>query len=124
MDQSTLVSAGHALVTEMDKAGFRPRLAMWVHNTDADTWKLWLLPPAGKEDKNEFYRVIVEIISKNREKFGDIDAADTQMVPENHAVVKGLKKFIRAPELSAISFSGNTFNGYYLPDGIIMRSDI
>jgi hypothetical protein len=47
MDQNTLVSSGHALVSELDKAGFRPRLAMWVHNTDTDTWKLWIVPPAG-----------------------------------------------------------------------------
>jgi hypothetical protein len=64
MDQGTLVSSGHALVRAMDDAGFRPRLGMWVHNTDTDTWKLWLVPPHGKTDKTDFYRHIAQIVSK------------------------------------------------------------
>jgi hypothetical protein len=39
MDQSVLVSSGHALIRELDKAKLAPRFAMWVHNTEPDTWK-------------------------------------------------------------------------------------
>ena len=124
MDQSTLVSAGHALVKALDEAGFGPRLAMWVHNTDTDTWKLWLVPPAGKEDKAEFYRKIVQIISNRRAALGDIDAADAEMVLDTHPAVQGLSKFMRMQGLGSAYFSGNRFNGYYLPDGIILRSDL
>jgi hypothetical protein len=123
MDQNTLVSSGHTLVAAMDASGFGPRLAMWVHNTDTDTWKLWLVPPAGKKDQAEFYRNIVQIVSKHRAELGDIDASDTQMVPETHPAVQGLRQFSRVPGLGSAHFSGNRFNGYYLPDGIILRSD-
>jgi hypothetical protein len=123
MDQSTLVSSGHALVTAMDAAGFGPRLAMWIHNTDTDTWKLWLVPPQGKENQAEFYKNIVQIVSQHRVELGDIDASDTEMVLEAHPAVQGLRKFIKVPGLGSAHFSGNRFNGYYLPDGIILRSD-
>ncbi len=123
MDTSTLVSGGQELVRAMDAAGFSPQLAMWVH-TDTDTWKLWLVPPAGKQDKSDFYRRMVQIISKNREKFGGIDASDTTMVLEDHPAMQGLGRMIKLKGLGSANFQGNLFNGYYLPDGIIIRSDI
>jgi hypothetical protein len=124
MDQSTLVSSGHVLVAAMDASGFSPRLAMWVHNSETDTWKLWLVPPAGKEDQAEFYRNIVDVASKHKEELGDIDASDTEMVLETHPAVQGLSKFLKIPGLGSAHFSGNRFNGFYLPDGIILRSNI
>ena len=124
MDQNTLVSGGHALVTELDKAGFRPRVAMWVHNTDTDTWKLWIVPPAGFTDKHDFYRRISMIVAKNRAALGGIDASDTEMVLDTHPAVKGLKSFLKAPGLGSVHFSGNRFNNFYLPDGIILRVDL
>jgi hypothetical protein len=108
----------------MDEAGFGPRLAMWVHNTDSDTWKLWLVPPKGTSDEAAFYRKMVEIVSGNRDKLGTMDAGDTKMVPETHPVARGIGGFIKLPGLGAAYFSGNVFYGFYLPDGIILRSDL
>ncbi len=124
MDQNLLVNSGHALVKQMDSAGFSPRLAMWVHNSDTQTWKLWLVPPTDLTDKRAFYRRLSEVISKNRDKVSGIDASDTEMVNDTHPAVKGLKRFIKAPGLSSIHFSGNVFDGFYLPDGIILRSNL
>jgi hypothetical protein len=124
MDQNTLVSSGHVLVKAMDAAGFSPRLAMWVHSDDPDSWKLWLVPPAGKLDKADFYRHVVQVVSGHRQELGDIDAADTVMVPDTHPAVRGLRGFIRLQGLGNSHFSGNRFNGFYLPEGIVLRSDL
>ena len=124
MDQNTLVSSGHALVKAMEAAGFRPRVAMWVHNTDIDTWKLWLVPPAGHKDKADFYRRIAQIVSKHRAELGGIDASDTEMVLDSHPAMQGLGRFMKSPGLGNIRFSGNRFNGFYLPDGIILSVDL
>jgi hypothetical protein len=124
MDQNVLVSSGHALVSAMDATSFSPRLAMWVHNTDTDTWKLWLVPPVGKNNKAEFYRHVAQLISTQRTKLGNIDSSDVEMVLDTHPAVKGLSKFIRVAGLGSAHFSGNRFNGYYLPDGIILRSNL
>jgi hypothetical protein len=124
MDQNTLVSSGQALVAALDSEGFRPRLAMWVHNTDTDTWKLWLVPPAGKKDQADFYRRIARIVSAHRTELGGLDAGDTEMMLDNHPAVKGLGRFVRLPGLGSISFSGNRFDGFYVPDGIILRTDL
>ena len=124
MDQNTLVSAGHALVKALDATGLKPRLAMWVHATDTDTWKLWIVPPAGLTDKQEFYRRVSVVITKHRADLGGIDASDTEMVLDSHPAVRGLRGFMRMPGLGSTYFSGNRFNDYYLPDGIILRIDL
>jgi hypothetical protein len=122
MDKELLVSSGHALVSAMDGAGMGVRFAMWVHNTDTDIWKLWIVPSVKLTEKREFYRRISEIVSKNRENLNGIDASDTEYMQENHPAIEGLKSFIRIEGLGSASFSGNTFNGFYLPNGVILRS--
>jgi hypothetical protein len=124
MDQTLLVSSGHALVRAMDAAQLPPRFAMWVHNTDTDTWKLWLVPPVSMKDKQEFYRKISALIAKHRAELGGIDASDTEMVLDSHPAMLGMRSFIKAPGLGSIHFSGNRFDGFYLPDGIILRSNL
>lgn len=124
MDQNILVSAGHALIKALDAIGLNPRLAMWVHATDTDTWKLWIVPPAGLTDKQEFYRRVSEEVTKNRADLGGIDASDTEMVLDSHPAMRGLQGIIRIPGLGSTYFAGNRFGDFYLPDGIILRSDL
>jgi hypothetical protein len=124
MDQSTLVNGGQALVSALDAEGFSPRLAMWVHHADTDTWKLWLVPPRGKIDKADFYRRIAKIVSAHRNELGGVDASDTEMMADDHVAVQGLGKFLRLQGIGNVHFSGNRFNGFYVPDGIILRSDL
>jgi hypothetical protein len=124
MDKNLLVSSGQALVRALDAADLAPRFAMWVHNTDTDTWKLWLVPPATVTDKRDFYRRISSVVSNHRAELGGIDTSDTEMVVDSHPAIKGLRGFIRAPGLGSIHFAGNSFNGFNMPDGIILRSDL
>jgi hypothetical protein len=124
MDKNTLVSSGQALVDQLDKSGLKPRAAMWVHSDDTDTWKLWIVPPENFTDKHDFYRQVSVVVAKNRQSLNGIDASDTEMIKDSHPAIRGLRNFIKAPGLQSISFAGNTFNGFYLPDGIILRSDL
>jgi hypothetical protein len=122
MDQGTLVTSGHALVRALDAAGLAPQLAMWVHSTDTDTWKLWIVPPTKVKDKQEFYRRVSELITAHRNEVGGLSASDIEMVQTEHPAVQGLSSFMRVEGLSNINFSGNRFNSYYLPDGIVLRA--
>ena len=122
MDQDTLVSGGQALVRAMDDDGLSPRLAMWVHDTDVDSWKLWLVPPKEAHDKVDFYRRLSRILSGDAPRFKGLSAADTQFVQDSHPAVKGMLRVFKADGLSAIRFNGNMFDGYYLPEGVVLRS--
>jgi hypothetical protein len=124
MDQSALVTSAHALMKELDAAEMPPQLAMLVHSTDTDTWKLWIVPPAAVKDKHEFYRRVAEIITKHRAEVGGLSASDVEMIPTTHPAVEGLSTIVRMDGFGSVHFSGNQFNGFYLPDGIILRSAV
>jgi hypothetical protein len=124
MDQNVLVTGGQAMVKALDSAGIPPRVAMWVHDTDSDTWKLWIVPPVGMKDKHEFYRRVAALISAHRTDFGGIDTSDTEMILDSHPAMEGLRNFIKAPGLNSIYFPGNRFDKFYLSDGIILRADL
>ena len=124
MDQSALVTSAHALMRELDAAGLPPQIAMWVHSSDTDTWKLWIVPPGSIKDKQDFYRQVAQIIAKHRAEIGSLSASDVEMMKITHPAMMGLSQMMRVEGLSSISFSGNRFNGYYLPEGIVLRSDV
>ncbi|WP_366555620.1 hypothetical protein [Aquibaculum sediminis] len=120
MDQEILVKAGHDIIEYLEDGGFRPRAAMWVHNTDTDTWRLWVVPPERFTDKNEFYRRVSEIVTKHREALHGIDASDTEMVLDTHPAIKPLSRMFRVDGKSSVFVSDNMVNGFYIPDGIIL----
>lgn len=98
---------------------------MWVHSTDTDTWKLWLVPPAGKftkkNERRDFYVRVARVIANKGDALSGVDASDIEMVLDTHPAAVGLQRFIRQPGLGSTTFSGNMFNGFYLPDGVILR---
>ena len=122
MDKELLVKSGQALLKAMESAKIKTKLAMWVHNTDMDFWKFWLVTDI--KDKREFYRKISRIISENRGELGGIDASDTEYVTEKHPAVDVMRNFIRIEGISDVYFSGNTYNGYYMPEGIVLHSSL
>jgi hypothetical protein len=97
---------------------------MWVHQDEAAPWKLWIVPHASLTDKREFYRRLSDIVRRDRDKLGGVDAADTEMILASHPAIQALKNILRMPGLGAAHFSNNRFNGFYLPDGIILRMNI
>lgn len=123
MDQNLLVKNGHVLITALDEAEIPPRAALWVHNTDTDTWRLWIVPPPSLDDKREFYRRVSEIVAKRWIELGGLDASDTEMVLDTHPAIRGLRKLLRLPGLGSTVLSGTKFNGFYLPEALILRVD-
>jgi hypothetical protein len=124
MDQSFLVKAGHVLVKALDDQQQAPRAAVWVHNTDTDTWKLWIVPHTPVKDWQDFYRQLSTIVTQHRNELGDVDAADVELVGEDHPGIKGLKAFMKMPGLGSAHLSNNRLNGFFLPEGIVLRMDV
>ncbi|MDQ2083720.1 hypothetical protein RA307_26340 [Xanthobacteraceae bacterium Astr-EGSB] len=124
MDQNVLVSSGHTLVKALDAAGLAPRIAIWVHGLDDDSWRLWIVPPSEVDDKREFYGRLSEVISKHRAELGDLSAGDIEMASANHPAMAGIGRHFPMEGLGSAPFSGNRFNGFYLPAGIILRATL
>lgn len=124
MDKNSLVSEGTTLVEILDKSKLKPRAAMWVYNSETERWRLWIVPAREISDKFEFYRILASLISQNREKLPELDISDIELKKEDHPAVRGLNSFIRMEGLGSTHFSNNRLNGFYLPDGIVLRMAI
>lgn len=126
MDQKILVSAGHLIIKELGTAGINPRAAIWVHATDTDTWKLLVVPPKKKPplDQREFYRKLATIVAKHRPELGGVDAADVEMITDQHPLIKGLRGAYNVTGGGTISIQSSVINGYYLAEAILLRMDV
>ena len=121
MDTNTLVKEGQCLVRHLDEGKVKPRGAVWVYSSDTELWRLWIVPSAQVTDKHEFYRLVSETISKYRAEMPTLDVGSVELKAADHPVVQGLGKFLRMEGIGAATFSNNRFNGFFLPDGVVLR---
>jgi hypothetical protein len=121
MDKGALVDEGTRLVKLLDDSKLKPRAAMWVYNSETDIWKLWIVPAAGIDDKLEFYRLLAQVISAHRAELPSFDISSVEFKADTHPAVKGLGAMLRMEGLGSAHFSNNRFNGFLLPDGIVLR---
>jgi hypothetical protein len=124
MDQSILVKAGHLIVNELDTSGLPPRAAVWIHATDTDTWKLWIVPHHSAKDIREFYRLLSAIVTNYRTELGGVDAADAELISESHPVIQGMKGIFKTTGLGSVMINDCLFNGVFVQEAIILRMNL
>jgi hypothetical protein len=123
MDQAVLVSAGRKLVEWLDQTPMKPRAALWVYNSDYETWKLWIVP-ANRIAKMEFYLALADIITLHRQDIPGFDIGMVEFKPVDDPVVEGLGSQFNIPGIGDLHLSNNMLNGQLLPDGIVLRMAI
>jgi len=124
MDQGTLVRNGQNLVRFLDQTPAKPRFAMWVNFSDTDSWKLWIVPAKEMKDKREFYFTVADTVSQHRDELAGLDIGAVEFTGEGKPVVRAMKSFINMPGIGSANVAGNRFNGVFLPDGIVIRSNL
>lgn len=126
MDQSILVRSGQSLVELLDKTAARPRFAMWVNSSDNDNdnWKLWLVPAKGMNDKRAFYVTVADTLRDNSDILPGFDVGNVEYTAESKPVVQALNNQYHIPGLTSVDTSGSLFNGVFLRDGILLRSNL
>lgn len=124
MDQSLLVRSGHALIDLLEANGLTPSAAMWVKGSDVNLWKFWIVLHDEAIDKRDFYKRISELISRSAGEFQDLDASYIELIPSTHPAIQALSRMFRVSGNSDIQVQSNMLNGFYLPDGIILRMDV
>ncbi len=121
MDTDVLVKEGQNLVRRLDEGKIKPKGAVWVYSSDTDSWRLWIIPSSAITDKTEFYRLVSEAISHHRDEMLGLDVSLVELKSADHPVVEGLGHFLRMEGLGAATITNNRFNGFYLPDGVVLR---
>jgi hypothetical protein len=124
MDRELLVVSGQKLVRLLDKTELAPIFAMWVANSERESWKLWIVPPAGQQDKKLFYGTVSRLISGNIADLNGLEISDVELMDSKNPAVSAISSAIHVPDLGASRFGNNYFNGFYMPDGIILRSNL
>lgn len=124
MDQGTLVRNGQNLVRLLDRTRAKPRFAMWVNFSDTDSWKLWIVPAKEMKDKREFYFTVADTVSRHRDDLAGLDIGSVEFTEEGKPVVQAMKSFINMPGTGSANVAGNRLNGVFLPDGIVIRSNL
>ncbi len=121
MDTNILVKEGTALVEVLDEIGIKPIAAMWVHNTEEDTWQFWLVPSAEFNDKLEFFSALARVFAEHREKFDNLEISDVRFRTAKDPAISAVRGVIRLDGLGSTHLNNNRVNGFYLPDGIVLR---
>jgi hypothetical protein len=124
MAQSALVEGGQRLANLLTQDNLDPRAVLWVQDSDTNNWKLWVVPHKNLTDKREFYREVVKLISENPNALGSLEAGDIEMVSESHPAITELRRMFKGTSISDIRVSNNMLNGFYMPDGIILKMDM
>ncbi len=128
MDKETLVRVGHDLLERLDDDGLRPKFAMWVLNSETQVWKLWIVPEKDvtkkEEDYRHFFRKISQILSEKSINDTGIDVSAIQLVKQDNPAVKALGNAFQVSTRSSIHIGNSTYNGYYMLDGIVLRSEL
>lgn len=124
MDTSALVKSGHILIEALERHGVGVVAAMWVHNTDLNLWKLWIVPASTPSDPREFYRKVVDAIFSDEESLPNLDVSDVELVKPDHPAIKELRKSALVNgEGSAVHVTHSLFDGFYLPEGIVLKME-
>lgn len=118
------MKSGHLLIEKLEAKGLKIGGAMWVHNTDIDTWRLWLVPTKKMKDERDFYRRVVETIRENQGEMRGLDASDTELVSPNHPAIKALSRLFKLTGKSSMHLSNNKLDDFYLTDGIVLQMDL
>ncbi|GGD93169.1 hypothetical protein GCM10011390_09910 [Aureimonas endophytica] len=111
---------GHLFLDELDKTRFRPDAALWVHDTDLDAWRLWVVPAVPKPDKHEFYRTVSTVLSRAGSRI-DLSPSAVRLVPFDHPAIRALAAIYGGDRQGDLSLSSNMLNGFFIPDGIVIR---
>jgi hypothetical protein len=121
MDTDILVKEGQQLIRLLDASKIHPRGAVWVYSADNESWRLWIVPAAEITDRHEFYRIVAETISKHRDTLPSLDVGLVEFKDASHPAVQGLGRFLHMEGIGAATFSNNRFDGFFMPDGVVLR---
>lgn len=120
MDQNLLVDGGQNLIDALERNGVSLKAAVWVHLAEDEDWRLWLVP-AARFDKRAFYRKVAEAIAADDLACHGLSASDTEMIDQDHPAVAALRAYGRLNGRCAMRLATTMLNGFYLPEGIVLR---
>jgi hypothetical protein len=119
VDHELLVKQAQELTDHLDQTKVAPKAVMLVISQETGNWRLWIVPADEAVNKQEFYRIVAEMISGN--DIPDIDVGSVELATSDNPAMKGMGRMLRMEGIGSAQMSNNTYNGVLLPDGIVIR---
>ncbi len=124
MHTALMVEESRSLMTFMAAGGLRLRAAVWVYLQGSSSWRLWLVPPRGCSDRNEFYRHLAGFFLNHRDLVKSFDASDIEMMPATDPALVALRKMVRMTGEKEVFIRPTRLGEFELAKGIVVRLEI
>ncbi|MDP3896923.1 MAG: hypothetical protein Q8Q62_09630 [Mesorhizobium sp.] len=118
------VEAGLNLVHALDKKGFGVIAALWLYNSDTETWRMVIGYEGARKDLERKYLEAATISAEWRKQHPDepiLDLSSVRITSADDSLLVGLKPVVRVDGIGEIRFSRNMVNGIYVEDSLIHR---
>lgn len=122
MDHEVLVKETQKLTVALDETKVAPKAVMISVSPETGNWKVWIVPRDDSINRQEFYRIVSEQIS--RLQLFNVDIGSIELRESKNAAIQGMSMFSRIEGVGAVNVSNNRVNGVLLPDGIVVRMDM
>ena len=122
MDNDLQVNRAQVLTRYLDATKTKPKAVMLVVSQETGNWRLWIVPEDESINKQEFYRIVAETISKN--EIADIDVGSVELAKSDNPAMQGMGMMMRVDGIGSIQVSNNTYDGILLPDGVVIRMNL
>ncbi|MBM3495148.1 MAG: hypothetical protein FJX72_12635 [Armatimonadetes bacterium] len=118
-----MVAVGRRLVERLDAAGLKPEAALWLYDTDRESWKLvisdrWLR----KDGPLARYRRVREALQDVQDDLRGLPLDAVMLSPPDTGTL-GLLRSAMTVEgpFAELRLTGNAFDGQFIEDAYIYR---
>lgn len=118
------IDAGLGLIRALDADNFKVSAALWLYNSDLDSWRMIIAYQGPKKDLEKKYLEAATIAANWRSAHPDqpiLDLSKVKITSADDKLIVGLRPAIRIDGLAEVRFSHNTVNGIYVEDALIHR---
>ena len=115
-----MISAGRALVEELERGGFKLASAFWFFEPKQMKWRLCLAAP---QIESKGPRFAYEFVSNKLNEHSDLRLEDVSILSSRDSIVNAISNAVNTGgRISGIRFSRNSVNGYFIQDAYIYKS--
>lgn len=116
-----MISAGRALLAELDAAAWHATSAFWLFNPERNRWELVLSSPdVETRGSRPGYETVRQILLRG--DLSGLSLGDITILPPRKEIVRLLSRAVSVTGGGGVRFSRNAIDGHYIEDAFIYRS--
>lgn len=118
------IDAGLTLIRALDEAGYGTVAALWLYNSDTETWRMTIAYDGPRADLQSKYLQAAEISADWRGKHPDqpiLDLSKVRITSADDKLISALRPVVRLEGVGEVRFSQNVVDGIFVEDALLHR---